>query len=114
MQPKTFDPQQALAQLGDDRELLGEIAVLFAEDSERLLGAIESAIDLEDPGALHSSAHALKGTLANFAAQLPRELALELETLGRGGKINGAEAKFEELKRAVESFQEELRLFLAA
>ena len=112
--PSTFDPSRALAQVGDDAELLGEIAELFFEDSPRMLADIEAAIELGDAKALRYAAHALKGSVANFAADPLVGLSAQLESLGNSGRIDGARPLYTELCASVETFETELRNALAA
>jgi HPt (histidine-containing phosphotransfer) domain-containing protein len=77
--------------MGDDRDLLRELAEIFLLESPRLMGEIRAAIAEGDPRKLKSAAHSLKGSVDNFAAKGAFEQALRLEMLGRHGKLSGAQ-----------------------
>jgi PAS domain S-box-containing protein len=82
---------EALRRVGDDRQLLGELAEVFLKESPRLLEAIRMAIGGQDPAKVRIFAHSLKGAIDNFAAQAAYDAALRLEMLGRGGNLAEAE-----------------------
>ena len=52
---------KALFNLGDDADLLEQLIVMYAEDEDRLVHDIETALTAGDPEALSNAAHALKG-----------------------------------------------------
>lgn len=110
----TFDSQRALEQIGHDLQLLAEIAELFFEDAPQMLADIEAAIELRDARALQHAAHALKGAVANFAADEPRQLAAEIEEQGRLGELGQASARLADLRRSLSRFQRELQTLLNA
>ena len=80
-----LDRNRVLEQVGHDRQLLSELVDLFREDSAERLADAHHAADREDAEALERSAHALKGMIANFAAQPAYEAALKLELAARHG-----------------------------
>jgi len=86
-----FDEAEALSRVGNDRQLLGELAEVFLSESPRLLDAIRTAITNGDAYKLRIAAHSLKGAIDNFAAQAAYEAALRLEMLGRDGNLAEAE-----------------------
>ena len=63
-----FDRARSLAMVENDASLLGEMAALFLEDSPKMLDAVRQALELGDLPALAGTAHALKGSVGNFAA----------------------------------------------
>ena len=80
-----LDRDRVLEQVGHDRQLLSELVDLFREDSAERLAEAHHAADTADAEALERSAHALKGMIANFAAQPAYEAALKLELAARHG-----------------------------
>jgi HPt (histidine-containing phosphotransfer) domain-containing protein len=56
------------------------------------LSQIASAVTAGDSALVASLAHRLKGAAANLSAEPLREIAAELEALGRGGDLEDAEA----------------------
>jgi HPt (histidine-containing phosphotransfer) domain-containing protein len=66
-----------------------------------MLLSIRQAIGSRDPEALRRAAHALKGSIANFAAQAPLEAASRLETMGRSNELAGIEEAYLTLEKEV-------------
>lgn len=106
------DLAAALERLGGDQALLQEIAGLFLEQHEDLLGRIRQAIAAADAAALERSAHVLKGAVANFGAERAAEAAFRLEKAGRERTWHGVETAFRELEAVVEKLTAELEAFL--
>jgi HPt (histidine-containing phosphotransfer) domain-containing protein len=94
-----------------DMKLLRKVASLFLDDCPAMLSRIQAAIVRGDPEALRSEAHALKGSVANFAAARAVEAAAMLEALGRSGSLAEARkayavlsSEIRRLGRALEEF----------
>ena len=68
-------------------DLLTELVDIFWEDCPRLLAEIRGAVDRGDSKALARSAHALKGSVGTFGAQLAFVVVQGLEAMGRNGNI---------------------------
>ena len=100
-----FDAAAAAARLGGDRRLLREMLGLFLTESPGMLAAVERALAAGDAGALRRAAHALKGSVANFAAPRPVEAARVLERMGTEGDLAGAGPAFRELEEALREFR---------
>ena len=75
---------------------------LYLADSPPMIKNIHQAILDGQPEALRNAAHALKGNSNSLGATQMGALSLELETLGRNGKTQGAEPLFVELEREFE------------
>ncbi len=113
--PTTFDAELALQQVDGDKQLLEEITDLFFEDAPGLLAQIATAVAENDCEGLMSSAHALKGAVSNFAAGRARDLAFELEEMGRDQQVTSdAGDKHQALAAELHRFHDELRAFIAA
>jgi len=87
-----IDSAALLAGVGGDRQLLSEMAALFATDSVEMLSKIQAAVEQQDAPQLHRAAHALKGAIGNFGAKAAFGLAQQLEILGREHDLRGAGA----------------------
>ncbi len=85
-----FDHAASLERLGGNEQLLGELAVLFAEECPRRMGDIREAISRQDAVALERAAHSLRGSVSNFCAPSAVAAAGELERMGREGVLEGA------------------------
>ncbi len=85
-----FDEHAALAHTGGDRRLLEEMIALFRSDAPNYIRRIGAALKRRDGDALQMAAHGLKGALATVGSSRGRELAAELEALGRGRRFTAA------------------------
>ena len=103
-----LDLQLALARVGGDKELLREIAVLFIEECPRALTEIQEAVAAGDAGKLENTAHALKGSVANFGARDAVEAAFRLEQMGRANEMSEAGEMLGRLETALSAVCAEL------
>jgi PAS domain S-box-containing protein len=97
-----FDRDAALARVGHDEKLLGEMAGLFLEESAKLLARLREAVARRDAAALEQSAHSLKGSVANFAAASSYTAAERLEAVGKTGDWAVVELSFAELEKEID------------
>lgn len=88
----------ALDRVGGDRELLQEVAQVFLEASPELLQRVQKAVADRDSKALEQAAHALKGSVGNFAAEDVYQAAMRLEKMGRSGNLDGVEKALADLE----------------
>jgi two-component system sensor histidine kinase/response regulator len=94
-----FDARAALEQAGGSVGTLQEIAQIFSEEAPRLRATLTEAIAAGDAVALQRAAHALKGSLAAFAASDAARLVQQLEQLGEAGDFARARESWHELER---------------
>jgi len=73
-----------------------------------MLSSVRQAIASRDGRGLQRAAHALKGSIANFAARGAFEAALKLETMGRCDDLTGAEEAYLTLEKEVGRLQRAL------
>ena len=108
-----FDRNIALLRVGNDLDLLRELGEVFLRECPKLLDEIRAAIAAENVTLLKTTAHGLKGSIDNFAAQSAFEAALMLEDMGREGKIVGARDALGVLEREVAQLRQALLEFTA-
>jgi len=108
-EPATDASEEAtlLARFGDRKFLRGMIRI-FQTDSAKALARIREAIAQQDAEALRSSAHALKGSAANFLAKAAVEAAYLLEVMGREQTLGGAEAGCRRLEAEIATLTQSL------
>jgi len=99
---RRLDLEVALERVEGDRELLEEIARLFANECLDLLAAIRKARANGDIRELQLLAHTLKGAALNVAALKVSETALALETQARSGALGNADELIEHLANEVD------------
>jgi CheY-like chemotaxis protein/HPt (histidine-containing phosphotransfer) domain-containing protein len=101
---------RALNQVAGDRKLLRELVRLFLHECPGWLAQMRRGACCGDAATMRTAAHNLKSCLGNFAVQAAFDAALNVEKLGREGKLDGAE----EACRAVEQAIDRLRPALLA
>jgi PAS domain S-box-containing protein len=111
--PGVFDKAALLERVGGNRKLLGEMVRLFHADASKLLAAIGKAVADGDAPTVATTAHALKGTVANFSAGQAFELARKLEGMGRAGELAEAGKTFAALEAEIPRLSEALDDFVA-
>jgi HPt (histidine-containing phosphotransfer) domain-containing protein len=87
-----FDRNLALERVDGDASLLADLAQVFLEESPHMLADVQEAVQRKDASAIERAAHSLKGSIATFAAKDAFEVAMKLETIGREGRVEAAEA----------------------
>jgi len=85
-----IDEQLMRERIGDDPELLQELIGIFCETSPALLQKIRLAVTETNGLALRNAAHALKGSVSNFAATRAYEVSGRLEVMGETGVFTDA------------------------
>jgi len=80
-----------------EQSFLAEMIQIFFEDSPPRLAALRTALARGDAEEVTDVAHALKGSCANFGAQTLERLCRGLESCGRSGRLDGADALLEEV-----------------
>jgi HPt (histidine-containing phosphotransfer) domain-containing protein len=85
-----IDPDDVLARVDGDRELLAELAQIFREQARELMAGLTAAVAADDTRRVEQLAHTLRGSVANFGAQEAVRLAQALELGGRTGQLTGA------------------------
>ena len=93
-----------------DAELLLEIVNLFIEHRPNIMGELQKGLAAGDCRAVEHAAHQLKGSIGNFAALIALQPALELEMMGRGKNLTGAEEVFARLNGELDELESTLRI----
>jgi HPt (histidine-containing phosphotransfer) domain-containing protein len=102
-----------LEQFAENRQLLGELAAIFLEDAPRRMAAIRAGVEERNAGVLRAAAHALRGSVANFAAPQAVDVTLKLEVMGEGGNLTGVDEAFADLQLIMKKLNVELGAFMA-
>jgi two-component system sensor histidine kinase/response regulator len=96
-----FDRSAVLDRVEGDIKLLHEILGLFFDEIPGLMSAIQEPVARGDAQALERAAHTLKGCVGTFGAKRAYDLALALETMGRGGNLAGAQDTYAKLEAEI-------------
>ncbi len=92
-----IDEGAFLRQMGGDRDLAREIVQLYFGLYPGRLSDIARAVSAGDAEQLNMTAHALKGSVSNIAANKAAELAYMLERMGEEGDLEGSVEILEDL-----------------
>ena len=103
------DAIEALAEsyrdwLGGDEALARELALAVLPEIPGHLERISDAIDARDAAELRAAAHRLKGALGVFGEHPAFDLAQQLESAGRTGRMDEALALKGPFEAAVDTF----------
>ena len=109
-----FGHDEALARMGDDRDLYRESVEIFEEHLPHMLREIRDAIAAGDPLRLSSCAHTLKGSISYLGAPGAFELALKLEMMGETEEMTGAKEGLEALEAEIALIRKSMALFVEA
>lgn len=100
--------QELLNRLSGDRAAVQMLARTFTEEINKLLPEMRRALVELDIPVFRRSAHTLKGSANIFAARELAEVAQRLESIARGGNLEGAEEPFAQLQQLIEQMLPEL------
>ena len=106
--PADLDRAGLLARVEGDRELLRELAGIFAEEAPLQLSAIREALWRGDSAAVAWTAHALTGCALNVGGVAVAELSGRLEEQGSVNELQGARELYERLAAALTSLRSDL------
>lgn len=96
-----LDLQALLESVDGDRELLDELAGTFAHEVPGWISALRSAAAAGDGATLYRVAHGVNGAVGYFKAGRVRQLAAEIEAMGREGRLQDAPAAVDRLEGAL-------------
>jgi PAS domain S-box-containing protein len=108
-----IDHDAVLEGFGGSRSLLKKIVRLFLADYPRRVKEIKQSIRQGDATALARAAHALKGSVGNFAAKEAFAIAQRLENVGRNGQLDTAGEGCIALESELALVSKELRRLIA-
>ena len=108
--PDVLDAAAVLDRVEGDRELLEELARLFAAECSQNMMGIQQALEARDARRLERLAHTIKGASANLGASRVPLLAGELENQAHSGNLANAAELVRHLVAQVERFLSELEV----
>jgi two-component system, sensor histidine kinase and response regulator len=97
-----FDKDEALHRVGGEADVLADLVTLFSQECPKQIDRIEQAHKEGDLPGVARAAHALKSSVAIFAAPAAHAAALRLETMGRDGDASEFPAAWASLHREIE------------
>jgi HPt (histidine-containing phosphotransfer) domain-containing protein len=119
--PKDFQIlnwEEALNQVGGDREFLNEVLQDLFNESEAAEEEISTGIDNKDFSAVQKAAHRIKGSASYLHCEILREISLQLQEAGHAGTLNPPnpaklleqiQAMFADFKKALVDLKNEVQ-----
>lgn len=114
MADEPWSADRIIERLGADEALARELAALFVTECPRMMTEVRTSVASGAAEEIRRSAHALKGSVANFTDGAPTQAALALETMARANDVAGTPAALQDLERAMEAFLAQLELFIGS
>ncbi len=93
-----LDLDALLESVGGDRELLDELAATFIAEVPGWIASLRAALESGQPETVFRVAHGVSGAVGYFRAAGVRKRAVDLETNGRVGRLEGAAAQIDRLE----------------
>lgn len=109
-----FGRIEALRMIGDDEDLLAEVAALAQTELVRQVGALKAALSASDAASARREAHTIKGTVATLGAHAVRDAAMAAEHAARDGDLEGATSHARQLETLCNRLIAELAAYLAS
>jgi HPt (histidine-containing phosphotransfer) domain-containing protein len=82
-----MDIERALGEFEDDREFLMEVLMGFLENVKSQIQTIDQALSDGNLEAVRREAHSIKGGASNLTAEKLSRIAIELENIGKSGRL---------------------------
>jgi HPt (histidine-containing phosphotransfer) domain-containing protein len=94
-----IDAEALFDRVGGRMHILSKMVDLFIEELPGQLDALQQAIYKQNSEDLQRTAHALKGTVANFEAESACEIARKLEDMGHRRSHTGTRKLYHQLEK---------------
>jgi HPt (histidine-containing phosphotransfer) domain-containing protein len=92
----------------NNRKLAAKALRMFDSGIDRDLAILQKSVQDADPKAVAASAHKIKGAAANISAESVRQVAAELEKLGRTDALDHSQAALTQLHQEVAALRKYL------
>jgi two-component system, sensor histidine kinase and response regulator len=109
-----LDESAFLLRMDGAHDVCVQIAETFFGECPRLISELRVALQRKDAVELAASAHALKGTIANFTDGAAFQSAAKLEQLAREADLYRATETLQRLETDVEALLDSLKSFVSA
>ena len=106
-----LDSDSLMNRIDGNLHLLERLIGIFADSSSRYIDEISSALDASNADAVATTAHTLKGAVANLGGNRAAERARQLEFAGRENKLGDAGELLSHVVSEIAAFELELREF---
>jgi HPt (histidine-containing phosphotransfer) domain-containing protein len=100
-----FNRIELKERLGGNEALIGKFVGMFISSTTNLIPLLSSAIEEKNCEEIKSQAHAIKGSAANVAASMIREISTAIEMAARANELSDVPQLFASLEKAFTEFK---------
>ena len=97
-----LDLNAMLERVGGDAEFLATLIALYVEQWPDWFEEVRRAVEARDSATLRTSAHFIKGGVANFSVGRAYQASLRLEMMGKANDLTAAPHALSELRESLE------------
>jgi len=105
---------ELLDRVEGDLDLLKELVCLFSQEYPELVRKLNETIEKGEGARTRDLAHALKGSVSNFAIGPAFYAAKAMEDIGRGGDLSGAREAMVTLEQELKRLEQALEAVCSA
>lgn len=106
-----FNETEALARLGDNKDLLLKISAYFVIYSQKQIDLLRDAFISDDQEKLRFLTHKLLGSIANFGTNAAYESGYRLQNLLDDGDTAGTSDEYRRFVAEIEKLQQHLAIY---
>jgi signal transduction histidine kinase/HPt (histidine-containing phosphotransfer) domain-containing protein len=107
--PRGTPAENLLQRVGGDEKLARQMIATFLRETPKRMAAMQKAVKLKNGASLTSLAHAVKGSVSIFDANLAQEYAEKLQDSARANDFTGLAAFHNRLKEEIAKLEANLR-----
>jgi CheY-like chemotaxis protein len=97
--------------MGEDTvDLLGELLLMFLEETPSSMRRLQQAVHGHDATAVHHMAHRLRGSGSSISAMPFADLCYELELMGERGELSGAELIMSQVEKEFDRIRDWMQI----
>ena len=108
MKERTFDFEEVMERVQNDKELLLELFDIFIEDYSDKRSNLDELIEQHDLEMIRDVAHSLKGAAGNISAKAMHVTCAGIESLAASGDLEAAKKVIPQLDTQFEEFKDEI------
>lgn len=109
LEPFRLDEASILERLGGEEDILAMMIDMYVSDAENYCTALLNAAAGGQAGTLQREAHTIKGLLASFSDDAGTQVAFQIESEARHGRVEGLEAPVAEVVARLREIADVLR-----
>jgi two-component system sensor histidine kinase/response regulator len=114
VQDAPFDEREFLARMDGSHEVCVQIAETFLAECPKLMSSLHGALRRKDASKIASTAHALKGAIANFTGCTAFQSVVRLEQLAKEADLQLAAEALKRLEGEIKVLLQSLKSFTSA